>query len=297
MTINWDDHRVFLSIARCGTLTAAAKDLGVSQPTVSRRLETLESELKVRLFDRTQGGYVLTPVGADLFDSVQRAEEELAEANRKIYGRDQDAKGSLRVTCTEFLLNGYLGTFIWQFLLTNPSIDLSMICTQSPLSLSRGDADVAIRFTDKPPDTLIGRKLTSVAYADYASSSPAGDRFTASNRNEWDWVGIHDDTNNRLLFGTQSPVQGFKHLVDSMVAMQSMVRAGLGVTRLPCYIADQDSGLRRLQKDPLQDSRLDMWILYHREIRSAYRVRLFVDQICAQIEQDRDLFTGNRPLS
>lgn len=294
MDTHWDDHRFFLAIARRRTLTAAARELGVSQPTVSRRLEALEQKLKVRLFDRTLQGYALTPVGSDLFESVQRVEEELAEADRKIYGRDQQATGTLRVTCTEFLLNGYLCDHIWQFLATNPSIDLSLICTQSTLSLSRGDADVAIRFTDTPPDTLVGRRLTTVAYGTYASSGPDGERFCPENRSDWDWVGIHDDTNNRLVFGSQSPKGGFKHHVDSMVAMQSMVRAGLGVTRLPCYIADQDPRLRRVDDTLLHDNKFDMWVLYHPEIRSAYRVRLFVDHISSQVEQDRDLFEGRR---
>src|SRR6266508_4466886 len=106
--MNWDDHRYFLAIARKRSLTAAGKALGVSQPTVSRRLEALESKLKVRLFDHTRHGYELTAVGLDLFEAVQQVEERLGEIDRKIYGKDQDLTGGLRVTCTELLLNGYL---------------------------------------------------------------------------------------------------------------------------------------------------------------------------------------------
>ena len=182
MRTNWDDHRYFLAIARESSLTAAGKALGVSQPTISRRLKAMEAKLKVRLFDRTPQGYELTAIGMDLFDTVQRVEEDLAEADRKIYGKDQDLTGGLRITCTEILLNGYLSPFVWQFLSQNPGIELSVVCTDSQLSLSRSDADLAIRFTQRPTETLAGRRLASVAYGVYTASGTAGDRFTSSNR-------------------------------------------------------------------------------------------------------------------
>ncbi len=187
MKTNWDDHRYFLAIARERSLTAAGKALGVSQPTVFRRLEALEAKLKVRLFDRTRHGYALTAVGMDLFETVQRVEEDLAEVDRKIYGKDQDLTGGLRITCTEILLNGYLSSFVWRFLEQHPGIEFSVICTQSQLSLGRGDADLAIRFTRRPPEALAGRRLASVAYGVYAASDVVGDRFTPANRAEWDW--------------------------------------------------------------------------------------------------------------
>ena len=205
MRTNWDDHRYFLAIARERSLTAAGKALGVSQPTVSRRLEAMEAKLKVRLFDRTQQGYELTAIGMDLFDTIQRVEEDLAEADRKIYGKDQDLTGGLRIICTEILLNGYLSPFVWQFLSQNPGIELSVICTDSQLSLSRSDADLAIRFTQRPTETLAGRRLASVAYGVYTASGTAGDRFTSSNRAEWDWIGVHDEMHNRNFLGPCSP--------------------------------------------------------------------------------------------
>lgn len=296
MQANWDDHRFFLAIARARSLTAAGKALGVSQPTVSRRLEALEAKMKVRLFDRTRHGYELTAVGMDLFETVQQVEEDLADVDRRIYGKDQDLTGGLRITCTEIFLNGYLSSFVWQFLKENPGIELSVVCTQSLLSLSRSDADLALRFTQSPPETLAGRRLTSVAYCVYAASDAAGDQFTQANQKEWDWIGLHDDMYNRMLFGTVMTEGRFKHRVDSMAAMQSMVRAGLGVTLLPCYVADRDRGLRRIEPDPLLDSRFDLWILYHPDIRRVYRVRLFVDFLSNLIRSDLDLFEGRRPL-
>jgi DNA-binding transcriptional LysR family regulator len=292
MGADWDDHRFFLAIARKGSLTAAGKLLGVSQPTVSRRLEALESKLKVRLFDRTRQGYELTAIGMELFETVRQVEEDLAEVDRKIYGRDQDLSGSLRITCTEILLNGYLAPHVWQFLKQNPGIDLSIVCTQSLLSLSRSDADLALRFTRRPPETLTGRRLTAAAYGIYAAAGAVGSKYTDSNCADWDWIGLHDDFYNRMIFGSLLPEGRFKHQVDSMAALQSMVRCGLGVSLLPCYIADRDPGLRRLSAEPLPNSKIDLWILYHPDVRRVHRVRLFADFIAAAMKADRDLFEG-----
>jgi DNA-binding transcriptional LysR family regulator len=296
MARDWDDLRFFLAIARERSLTAAGKALGVSQPTVSRRLDSLEARLNVRLFDRTRQGYELTAVGMELFETAQRVEEDLAEADRKIYGKDQDARGGLRVTCTETLLNGYLAPFLWQFLREHPGIELSVICTDAFLSLSRSDADLAIRFTQRPPETLAGRRLTAVAYGIYAARGPKGAHITIANQQGWEWVGIYDDTYNRMVFGTVSPGGRVKHRVDSVAAMQSMVRAGLGVTLLPCYVADRDPDLHRIDPEPLLDSKFDMWLLYHPDVRRVYRVRLFADFIIDLIKTDRDLFEGRRAL-
>lgn len=295
--MNWDDHRYFLAIARERSLTAAGRALGVSQPTVSRRLDALESKLNVRLFDRTRQGYELTATGMDLFETVQQVEEQLGEVGRRIYGKDQDLTGGLRVTCTEIFLNGYLSPFLWRFLGQHPGIEFSVICTDSQLSLGRREADLAIRFTRRPVETLAGRRLASVAFGIYASSGTAGQRFTSANRVEWDWIGVHDDMHNRILFASAFPEGRFKHRVDSVAAMQSMARSGLGVTVLPCYIADRDEGLRRLEPDVLTDSGLELWLLHHPDIRRVYRVRLFAEFISDLIRADLDLFEGRRSLS
>ena len=106
--MDWDDYRYFLAIARAGSLTAAGRLLGVSQPTVSRRLEAMEGRLKVRLFDKTERGYEMTPAAMDIHETVERVEEELSDIERKVFGKDLQLTGSLRVTCTDVLLDGYL---------------------------------------------------------------------------------------------------------------------------------------------------------------------------------------------
>lgn len=292
MTTSWDDHRFFLAIARTHSLTAAAKSLSVSQPTVSRRLETMERGLGVRLFTRTRKGYALTSAGAELFETVVRVEEELMQADRSIKGRDQEISGRLRFTSTEIFVNGYLGPHLWSFLGTHPEIELHLACTQNLLNIGRGEADIAIRFTEKPPETLVGRRLGTVAYAIYAASSKAGQEFQGMDTDELPWIGMFDENFNRMLYGTFLPSTRPKHRVDSMAAMQAMVREGLGVSILPCYTADIDPSLTRLTPTPLIDPKFSIWMLYHRDTRHTGRLRLFADFLIDQIKTDIDLFEG-----
>jgi DNA-binding transcriptional LysR family regulator len=292
--MDWDDYRYFLAIARAGSLTSAGRALGVSQPTVSRRLETMEARLKVRLFDKTQRGYEMTPAAMDIFETVERVGEELSDIERKVFGKDLRLTGSLRVTCTEVLLEDYLAPHIWHFLDRHPGIELDVICTRALLNLTRRDADLAIRFTARPPDTLVGRRLAKAAFGVYAGSGKAGKSWDRSNLAAWDWIGSADDFYNRMLITSTFPEARIKHRVDSTAGMQSMARHGLGVAVLPCYTADPDPGLCRVVPELLTQGTPDLWILHHPDVRSVSRVSLFAEFIADIITADIDLFEGRR---
>lgn len=294
MAMNWDDYRYFLAIARARSLTAAGRVLGVSQPTVSRRLEAMELRLKVRLFDRTQRGYEMTPAAMDIYETIERVGEDLSDIERKVFGKDLQLTGSLRVTCTEVLLNGYLAPYVWQFLDRHPGIEFGVICTDAQLSLSRRDADLAIRFTGRPPGTLVGRRLAKAAFGIYAGRDVAHALLDRSNVQSWDWIGWHDEVYNRMLITNAFPEARIKHRVDSTAAMQSMARHGLGIAVLPCYTADPDPGLRRALPELLSEGTPDLWILHHPDVRGVSRVSLFAEFIADIITADLDLFEGRR---
>jgi DNA-binding transcriptional LysR family regulator len=251
----------------------------------------MERRLGVRLFERTRRGYELSASGAELFDAVLRVEAELLEADRAILGRDEALSGAVGFTGTEIFVNGYLGPHLWPFLRAHPDIELRLICTQSVLSLSRGDADLAVRFTEAPPDTLVGRRLGTVAYGIYGAAGSAAGGIDGA-----DWIGLHDETFNRMLYGTFLPRTRLKHRVDSMEAMHAMVRAGLGVSILPCYTADRDPALRRLTPEAMTDAKFDIWVLSHPGLRRTRRLRMFAEFVAETIRADLDLFEGRRPL-
>jgi len=300
MTMNWDDYRYFLAIAEARSLTGAGRALGVSQPTVSRRLEAIEGRLKVRLFERTQQGYEMTPAALEIFRTIERVGDDLNDMERKLFGQDRELAGGLRITCTEVLLNAYLAPHLWRFLATHPGIALGIVSTDAQLSLSRHDADLAIRFTAQPPDTLIGRRLAKAAFGVYEQhhERAKGDQGRTEGRASLaaaDWIGWHDEVYNRLFITGTFPEARIKHRVDSAFAMQAMVRQGLGVAVLPCYTTDPDPGLQRILPELLTEGMPDLWLLHHPDVRQVARISLFASFVAEIVAADRDLFEGRRP--
>lgn len=290
--MNWDDLRFFLAIARAESLSAAGRTLGVSQPTVSRRLAAMEDRLGVRLFDRTAQGYAPTAAGGEILETAMHLEDEFAGIERRLFGRDLRLTGSLRVTCTEVLANCYLARHLSRFLAEHPEIELNVICTFQQLSLGRREADVAIRMTNRPPDTLIGRRLATVAIGVYGATDTEAD---TSRSRDWNWIGWQDEAYNRMMIANSFPEAQIRHRVDDLLAMRSMVRAGIGVAVLPCYVADPDPLLRRMVSEPLTQGAPDLWVLSHPDVRRAARVRLFTEFIAEAILADRDMFEGRLP--
>ena len=290
--MNWDDVRYFLAIARAGSLTGAAAALRVSQPTVSRRLAGMEASLGAQLFERTKLGYEPSTAGLGILEIAERVEADLSEIDRQLFGRDQRLAGGLTVTCTEALVGDYLAPLIGRFLADHPGIDLTLVSTFTPLSLSRREADVAIRFTKTPPETYIGRRPAKAAFAVYAARD-----CEPSSPEESDWVGWQDESYNRMLITAPFPKARIKHRADSLLAMRALVRSGRGISALPCYLADRDPALRRVLPEPLIDESPDLWVLTHPDVHRVARVQRFTAFVAEALQADRDLFEGRRSVN
>lgn len=293
--MNWDDLRYFLAIARAGSLSAAGRDLGVSQPTVSRRLSAMEARLSARLFDHIENRYVLTPAGEEILGTVQHVEEQVAGINRRVAGKDLGVAGELRLTCTDVLANLYLAPYLSDFARRHPGINLSVVCTFQHLSLSRREADVAIRVTSNPPDTLVGRRLVKIAMGVYGGAGLLRSGDDVQDGEALDWIGWQDETYNQMLNQRHYPRARIRHRVDDMLAMCAMARSGMGAAILPCYVGDSDAGLRRIVNAPITEGAMDLWVLSHPDVRRSARVRAFTAFIADAILAHRDLFEGNRP--
>jgi DNA-binding transcriptional LysR family regulator len=293
--MNWDDLRYFLAVARAGSLSAAGRHLGVSQPTVSRRLAAMEARLNTRLFDHIENRYVLTSAGEDMIATARNMEEQVADINRRMAGKDLRVTGELRVTCTEVLANLFLAPHLSEFVKRHPGIDLSVVCTFQHLSLNRREADVAIRVTGKPPDTLVGRRLAKVAMGVYGGTGLFRNGDDDADIEGLDWIGWQDETFNEMLTGSHYPKARIRHRVDDMLAMCSMARNGMGAVMLPCYVGDTDAGLRRIADAPITEGMMDLWVLSHPDVRRSARVRAFTTFIADSILAHRDLFEGGRP--
>ena len=293
--MEWDDLRYFLAVARSASLSEAGRRLGVSQPTVSRRLAAMEARLGVRLFERGARGHALSAAGGEILETAERVEEEITGIGRRVYGHDGRLSGSLRITCTDVMANRYLVDRLARFAADHPGIELSLNCSLQHLSLTRREADVAVRITNRPPETLVGRRLARVAIGVYAAPAYLKNGDAGDPTGGRDWIGWQDESYNRMVIAAHFPKAPIRHRADDMLAIAAMARAGLGLVILPCYVADPDPGLARVVPEPVDEGAMALWVLSHPDLRRAARVREVTGFIADCVTADRALFEGRCP--
>ncbi len=288
---NWDDLRFFLAVARHGSLSAAARILGVNHSTVLRRVAALEAAFGVRLFDRLPGGYVLTAEGDAMHRVALKVEEELAGASRLLSGRDTRISGTLRVTTVDIVALYILPRHIAAFRDLHPGIRVDVTIAEASLSLTRREADVAIRLTGKPPENLVGRAVSGLAFAPYGGAEEKG-----SGETQTVWVGLDESFDHTAMahwLRKHVPAERSGHRVTSVAALFEAVRAGIGHGLLPCALADRAAELRRLGP-PVEEVDTRIWLLTHGDLRRMGRVRAFLDFMAAALVGERDLLEGRR---
>lgn len=280
----WDQIRYFLAVARAGSVVAAARRLGVSHATVIRNVSQLEERLTVRLFDHVRSGYRITAEGeAVLADAV--AMERHAEALlRRATGRNPLPEGLLKLVVADGSLFDPM-PLLRAFRLAQPGIELALEDGQAlaEARIAELRADVAILVTNSPPEDLVGRQLTRVQLAYFASDGylarlPPGDprpddcewivwALGASSELDDAW---HRDALRRLARRPKVVLQASRH-AEALAA----VRAGVGVSLLSEASA---AGLRRLRFPEPRES-FAVWLLTHPDLRRAGRVRALFDWV------------------
>ena len=284
--MNWDDLRFFLAVARTGSVRAASTRLGVNHSTVSRRLSSFEESAGVRLFDRSRDGYMLTSAGRDLLDSTGRIEEEVASLDRRIFGMDQSLQGSLRVTVSQVLASNLLMDDIAIFCDEHPEVDLNLLDNFEHLDLGKRQADVAIRITRNPPETLVGRRVGEYGLAIY---QPKALKLKAEPP-FWLEAGTGEPPPEWL--NNQNLPSGMpRRLVHSSVLRAAAMRAGMGIGLLPCFLGDRDPELQRVPGTDIIKP-FDLWVLTHADLKSVPRARAFTEFIYKALKRDGDLIAG-----
>ena len=289
---DWDTFRLVLAIDRCGGISGAAKSLGVTHATVSRRLARAESEANMLFFDRLPAGLRLTKVGAAVLAQAEDMEPGLDRLDRTLLSTETGLAGPLRVTLPPLLLIGDLAATVAKFSETHPEIELNFVGDNQLLNLHQREADVAIRVTHKPPETLWGRKVTEQSAGFYA-----GTNWFVENRVSKDVPSFELPV---ISFSSwASPIPKIIKTIcpnarvvarcDDMVAAVQMVKAGLGVTRMPRFLGEGTTGVTRLEFLPWERY-FPIWILTHPELRNAPRVKAFMRFISSAIAKRRSKY-------
>jgi DNA-binding transcriptional LysR family regulator len=295
--MDWDDLRYFLAIARAGSLSGAARTLGVNHSTVFRRLHAFEARLGVRLFDRLATGYALTVAGDDMVASAEQVDQEINALDRRLSGRDLKLSGPIVVSTADTLAYRFLGPHLAAFHDEYPGIDLELVLATEFFNLSKRQADVAIRPTLSPPDTLVGRRLCGIAFAPYASKEYLKTKGPVDDLADHRWLGFNDSLSHLAAakwMRENLPATSLALRANNLIGLLSGAVAGMGVAPLPCFMGDVEPNLTRLYPlDPKIAS--ELWLLTHEDLRNTARIRAFMDFMATSITGDRDLLEGLSP--
>jgi DNA-binding transcriptional LysR family regulator len=297
--LDWDDFRLVKIIAEAHGLAGAAERLGVNHSTVFRRLGQMEDNLGVKLFERHRTGYVLTPAGEEMSALAEQMDENVTTFTRKLAGQAVAPTGELRVTTNDTLLVHLLTPIFARFITACPEMRLDVVLANQALNLSKRDADVAIRATDDPPETLVGRRVATIAWAIYGrvADFPAvrgpGD-VSLADLFDRHWVALGDNLAtmkvSRFVREHVTP-ENVVYKVNTVLGLSEAVQAGTGIGPLPCFIADSNPDLVRLS-DINPDFSAGLWLLTHPDLRQSARVRAFMDFMAAEIAKQKRWIEG-----
>ena len=294
---DWNDVRHFLAVARTGSTLTASRELKISQPTVARRVAALEEALGVTLFERRQAGYRLTEEGEALVADaavMETAAHALADGAR---ARARSLAGSVRLTCNEITATYHLAPILAEFRRSYPDIRVDIVVTEALLDLGRGEADVAIRATDRPEGPgVVARKLLEVPWVVYASRS-----YIQAHGKPERWADLA--TGHRIIGGDQlinaiPALQWFESQAapDAVVARANTfqalianVRAGLGLGPLAVGLFDGEADMVPCMMLPGRFSG-QIWLVTHERVRRLPRVRALIDFIAAYVTARRAIF-------
>ena len=280
------DLELTLALSRGRSLAGAAARLGVDASTVFRALQRLERALGRPLFDRTRGGYLPTELAEQLAAHAERVESALEAARSELAAEPSQLAGSVRITTTDTVLHGLVAPALRPLQQRHPLLGFELHTGNELASLTRRDADIAVRATRRPPQHLVGKNLGPIRVALYGPADGPPDAFEAAMSGRLDWVAPDD-----ALPEHPSVVWRKRHLpkatprlrVGSIKSVLELVALGLGVGIVPLFLAEPRRDVVRLS-EPLDEAETELWLLTHPESRHLRRVSAVYGQLAQAIE-------------
>ena len=285
--VDWEDIRHFLAVAQSGTLSGAAGCLKVDHATVSRRLAALEAALDVRLVDRLPRSCRLTTIGRQVFERAMEMEAGAHGIARLAKAAHAPLVGRVTLSAPPVLVAHLLAEQLARFRAQQPDIRLSLSAQAQQVSLSRREADVAVRLVKADEAGSVTRKIGTMAFGLYAHRSYA--HLAAPEY--WQFIAFDQSyaemPQQRWLLGIadRRPVAcELNHISEHLIA----VRAGVGVAGLPCFLGERDRDLVRIYEGVPPFAR-DIWLVVHRDLRKNPAIRAVMDFVAVVISENRDL--------
>lgn len=300
--IEWSDLQYLLALARGGALSRAAEALEVNRSTVSRRIAALEKALDTRLVERAGRDLILTQSGQEVVAAAQGVEGEVASLERRLFGRDAELAGMIRLT-TMSAMAQLLGPDLVGFNLAHPDVVLDVSVTNAIEDIENFEADVALRFTEDPPQSLVGRALARPKLGVYGTRSTIG-RFIEGDPSVPlpvcmmsfpQLTGMMQEERAPTALEAICSATGrqAREVVrtNSIDVLRTAVAEGNGFAVMPCYTAQADPRLVRVG-EPLEHTLPSVWLLYHPRLRRVARIQAFVQHVVDAFERLRPELEG-----
>jgi DNA-binding transcriptional LysR family regulator len=279
--MEWSDLKVFLAIARSGTLAAAARALGQTQPTMGRRLRALEEAVGHVLFQRTAEGFVLTEEGSVVLGHAERIEEEVLAFERELGGSEAALQGLLRISSSDWFGTYVLAPVLAEFGALHPGVCVELLIDARLYSLPRREADMVFRIAPFDEPEVISRRLLHMPYAVYAPEGFGMPAPGAQVRVVTMDMGFSQMPDSQWLMNMlpQASV-GFRS--NSREVQARLCAQGAGLAVLPCPLGDATPGLIRVDLGEAPPGR-DTFVGYHRDMKRMARMRALLDLVVARL--------------
>ncbi|WP_374500053.1 LysR family transcriptional regulator [Zoogloea sp.] len=268
------DLEVTLALVRCGTLSAAGDLLGVDASTVFRSLQRIERGLGRALFERTRSGYLATELASELAEHAERLEAALEAARSTVESEPSQISGSVRITTTDTILHGLVAPALRSLSAVHPLLSYELHTGNELASLTRRDADIAVRATKRPPQHLVGKQIGRIRVALYTAQSGDLRTFADVEASKCDWIAPDDalpEHPSVIWRKRHFPKVAPRYRVSSILSVLELVTTGLGVGIVPLFLAEDRTDVIRLS-EPLDECETDLWLLTHPESRHLRRV-------------------------
>lgn len=279
------DLDLVLALSRTGTLASAGERLGVDASTVFRNLQRIERGLGQQIFERTRSGYRTGEIAAKLAEHAEQVESSLEAARSAVESSPAQASGRVRITSTDAVALAVLAPALRTLTEQHPLLAFDLHTGNELASLTRRDADLAVRATKRPPQHLVGKRIGAIRVALYAAKSDPIESLADLRTRQPDWIAPDDalpEHPSVLWRKRHFPKAQPRHRVDSILAVTQFVALGFGVGVLPLFLAAGRSDLRALT-GPLDDAQTDLWLLMHPEARHLRRVSIAFAHLAEQI--------------
>jgi len=288
VNFDWNRARAFLVTAEEGSLSAAARALGLTQPTLGRQVSALEEELSVVLFERVGLGLVLTPTGLDLLEHVRSMGEAASQVSLTASGQSQNIEGTVCISASEVFSVFLLPTIIAKLHQLEPKINIEIIATNETSDLRRREADIALRNFRPTQPELIAKKIKDVSARLYATpiylksiNNPTSvEDLEQANFISFDSTGmLMNELNKRGMTLTK---KNFPLLSENYLVHWELVKQGLGIGIMPEDIGDAEPLVQQVLPK-LEAITFPIWLTTHRELKTNRRVRMVFDLLANEL--------------